>query len=108
MCAQLDGLNTTTNAEIIEVVPSNGRASSIPTAEAGLISCNVCNRSFARLDHLARHLRSRESKLQQLIVDVLSSNDLDSKEKPFTCDICDKNFGRMSVVLLEIMVKLCL
>lgn len=30
------------------------------TAEAAPFSCNVCQRSYTRIDHLARHYRSRK------------------------------------------------
>lgn len=38
--------------------------------------CMTCGRTFAKTDHLERHIRSH------------------TKEKPFKCSICGKHYGR--------------
>ncbi|KIW99953.1 uncharacterized protein Z518_10881 [Rhinocladiella mackenziei CBS 650.93] len=43
-------------------------------------SCNICKRSYMRVDHLARHYRSH------------------THEKPFGCDICGKSFARSDLL----------
>ncbi|OJD34919.1 c2h2 type zinc finger domain protein [Diplodia corticola] len=51
-----------------------------PSAESdkprGLFQCTECKRSYTRVDHLARHVRSH------------------LQEKPFQCHVCHKGFGR--------------
>ncbi|KAF2083821.1 hypothetical protein K490DRAFT_69422 [Saccharata proteae CBS 121410] len=42
----------------------------------GFFQCSECARSYTRVDHLARHVRSH------------------LQEKPFTCPVCNKGFGR--------------
>ncbi|EMC95498.1 hypothetical protein BAUCODRAFT_35479 [Baudoinia panamericana UAMH 10762] len=46
------------------------------TQRTALYQCSTCQRSFARLDHLARHVRTHTS------------------EKPFECPTCAKAFSR--------------
>ncbi|KAH7022105.1 c6 zinc finger domain-containing protein [Ilyonectria destructans] len=42
----------------------------------GLFQCSACQRTFTRVDHLARHVRSH------------------LQERPFQCQTCNKTFGR--------------
>ncbi|KAF3482414.1 regulatory protein [Arthroderma uncinatum] len=51
------------------------------TATRKSLTCEHCNRPFARLEHLQRHLRTH------------------TKEKPFTCDICFKSFARSDLLV---------
>ena len=41
--------------------------------------CAICFRTFAKTEHLERHVRSH------------------TKEKPFRCDICGRSYGRKYV-----------
>ncbi|KAH6662933.1 c6 zinc finger domain-containing protein [Plectosphaerella plurivora] len=46
----------------------------------GLFQCSSCQRSFTRMDHLARHVRSH------------------LKERPYECEVCQKSFGRVDLL----------
>ncbi|KAJ5908449.1 hypothetical protein N7495_001131 [Penicillium taxi] len=59
-----------------------GKVKKKPTAHRKSLSCEYCSRSFARLEHLQRHLRTP-----------------DTKEKPFSCDICSKSFARSDLLV---------
>ncbi|KAE8318002.1 hypothetical protein BDV41DRAFT_449303 [Aspergillus transmontanensis] len=60
--------------------PGKVRKKSTPANRKSL-SCEYCSRSFARLEHLQRHLRTH------------------TKEKPFSCDICSKSFARSDLLV---------
>ncbi|GLB23536.1 hypothetical protein AtubIFM61612_004131 [Aspergillus tubingensis] len=60
--------------------PGKVRKKSTPAHRKSL-SCEYCSRSFARLEHLQRHLRTH------------------TKEKPFSCDICSKSFARSDLLV---------
>ncbi|KAB2578680.1 Zinc finger protein [Lasiodiplodia theobromae] len=59
----------------------------------GLFQCTECKRSYTRVDHLARHVRSRSCPcVPRSHPSLTASTDL--QEKPFQCDVCHKGFGR--------------
>ncbi|EGP85328.1 uncharacterized protein MYCGRDRAFT_29522, partial [Zymoseptoria tritici IPO323] len=47
---------------------------------ARLYSCGKCSKSYARLDHLSRHVR------------------MHTQEKPYACQICTKAFARADLL----------
>jgi uncharacterized Zn-finger protein len=63
-------------------------------------ACNACGRSYSRLDHLARHYRSRESASNACnipwghVVHANAGRAQDTKERPFPCVTCGKHFSR--------------
>ncbi|KAM3065720.1 hypothetical protein ACMFMG_011423 [Clarireedia jacksonii] len=58
--------------------------SSVPeppgAAGRGLFQCGTCSRSYSRVDHLARHVRSH------------------TQEKPYRCEFCNKSFSRVDLL----------
>ncbi|RDL31062.1 Uncharacterized protein BP5553_09851 [Venustampulla echinocandica] len=48
--------------------------------QPGPFKCNVCQRTYARIDHLSRHFRSHTS------------------EKPYRCEVCFKTFSRSDLL----------
>ena len=52
--------HATEDAELAEVAQPQTRHDSAAASEQDPVSCNICNQSYARLDHLTRHLRTRE------------------------------------------------
>ncbi|PSN64644.1 hypothetical protein BS50DRAFT_557290 [Corynespora cassiicola Philippines] len=58
------------NNEVID----NGGAGSCP------FQCSYCQRSFSRVDHLSRHIRSH------------------TQERPYSCRICGKDFARIDLM----------
>ncbi|KAI0536014.1 fungal-specific transcription factor domain-containing protein [Xylaria digitata] len=59
-----------------DMSPRNTAAPAQRTAEAPVFQCGVCNRSYTRVDHLARHVRSH------------------TQSRPFKCQHCNRAFGR--------------
>lgn len=60
--------------------------------------CNICHKTYGRIDHLARHFRSR--KLLHLLArqpDTDNESYPDTNEKPFKCLECGKTFARAYV-----------
>ncbi|KIW14284.1 hypothetical protein PV08_07066 [Exophiala spinifera] len=57
-----------------QVSTSGGTVSSSP------FSCNVCKKSYTRIDHLARHFRSH------------------SRERPYVCQSCGRSFARTDLL----------
>ena len=61
----------------------NGNSSpdnSMQPSNTRLYSCGKCNKSYARLDHLSRHVR------------------MHTQEKPYQCQICSKAFARADLL----------
>lgn len=54
--------------------------------------CDDCGRSFARLEHLQRHERIRESPL--VLPCTVLIHPQDSGVKPFSCSACNYSFTR--------------
>jgi hypothetical protein len=62
---------------------SNGDSSPVDAMQASntrLYSCGKCNKSYARLDHLSRHVR------------------MHTQEKPYQCQVCSKAFARADLL----------
>ena len=51
-----------------------------PSAAARLYTCGKCSKSYARLDHLSRHVR------------------MHTQEKPYQCQVCSKAFARADLL----------
>ncbi|WPH03907.1 Hypothetical protein R9X50_00679000 [Acrodontium crateriforme] len=61
-------------------VPANSNGSANATQAPRLYSCGKCSKSYARLDHLSRHVR------------------MHTQEKPYQCQICTKAFARADLL----------
>lgn len=59
---------------------SQQAAGAQPTAAARLYTCGKCSKSYARLDHLSRHVR------------------MHTQEKPYQCQVCSKAFARADLL----------
>jgi hypothetical protein len=64
---------------------------------SNIFQCGTCFQSYTRLDHLARHVRSRKILYVHPVCLGYSLNTLnivDTQEKPYRCGVCNKRFGR--------------
>lgn len=59
---------------------ANGNGNTTPQGNARLYSCGKCSKSYARLDHLSRHVR------------------MHTQEKPYQCQVCTKAFARADLL----------
>jgi len=66
-----------------------------------MFQCAMCKRHYKRLDHLARHVRSREysDRTRTPLRQIRFRGDntgagLDTQSKPYKCHLCPKAFGR--------------
>lgn len=74
--------------------------SSVPDKISGALlkhNCNLCNRSFARGEHLQRHKQSRKIALKPYIQCLNTSTD--RKERPFPCQYCSNKFARRDTLV---------
>ncbi|KAI5236974.1 hypothetical protein E4T42_09301 [Aureobasidium subglaciale] len=78
------------------VLPQTADAQMIP-ATTPLFQCTICQRAFSRVDHLSRHVRTREL-IQIQIYRVILTSTLDTLEKPYSCEFCDKKFSRVDLL----------
>ncbi|KAF1816414.1 hypothetical protein P152DRAFT_388823, partial [Eremomyces bilateralis CBS 781.70] len=61
-------------------MPTSADQRGVGTPAQALFQCAECKRTYTRLDHLSRHVRSH------------------TKEKPFVCDTCLKPFARADLM----------
>lgn len=72
-----------TSAELQQANGTNGESSpngSTQQPNPRLYSCGKCTKSYARLDHLSRHVR------------------MHTQEKPYQCQVCSKAFARADLL----------
>lgn len=78
-------------------------------------TCDSCKKSFSRLCHLKRHLKSvhqgiRSHACKECGKGFISNTDFKrhsithTREKPFTCDLCKKTFGRFGNLKNHIII----
>lgn len=74
--------SSTPNASTSTPTGGNGNANNTtgPSNHLRLYSCGKCSKSYARLDHLSRHVR------------------MHTQEKPYQCQICTKAFARADLL----------
>ncbi|KAF2725225.1 hypothetical protein K431DRAFT_281177 [Polychaeton citri CBS 116435] len=71
------------NGSPVSEIPNGANGSSPKQPQqnnARLYSCGKCNKSYARLDHLSRHVR------------------MHTQEKPYQCQVCTKAFARADLL----------
>ncbi|SMR57010.1 unnamed protein product [Zymoseptoria tritici ST99CH_3D1] len=69
----------TTSGDVTASISGEATTSG-PENNARLYSCGKCSKSYARLDHLSRHVR------------------MHTQEKPYACQICTKAFARADLL----------
>lgn len=76
----------------------DGQGQEPPLKKPKRFQCQHCQRFFARLEHLQRHERTRESTVPLLFGSELTVFVIpDTREKPFACTQCDSKFTRRHV-----------
>jgi hypothetical protein len=71
---------TETTGDVTSGGAAVGEDATGPEQSARLYSCGKCSKSYARLDHLSRHVR------------------MHTQEKPYACQICTKAFARADLL----------
>lgn len=68
-------------------------------AQPSPFKCNVCQRTYARIDHLSRHFRLREDPYYHPALELAANYaSSDTSERPYRCEACFKTFNRPYVV----------
>jgi hypothetical protein len=72
-CASLLGMEQSPEPQIPQV--DNSGPASAPAS--GPLKCNICQRTYSRIDHLARHFRSR-MQAHPCVLEIVMQEDADS------------------------------